>query len=113
MLLFSYSVEKVQVALRELETKYQEVSHSASLSMREKDNVHDLEKSKLTYKMAELTEETNKKALQREMQLREEAQMKFAILEKVRCYSSRKGKGLSTRYGLSHTIDSLTYDNEC
>jgi hypothetical protein len=77
------SVEKVQAAVRELETKYQEVSHAASLSMREKDNVHEVEKSKLTYKMAELTEETNKKALQREMQLREEAQMKFTILEKV------------------------------
>jgi hypothetical protein len=78
-------VEKVQVAVRELETKYQEVSHTASLNMREKDNVHEVEKSKMTYKMAELTDETNKKALQREMQLREEAQMKFIILEKVGC----------------------------
>lgn len=78
-------MEKVQVAVRELETKYQEVSHTASLNMREKDNVHEVEKSKMTYKMAELTDETNKKALQREMQLREEAQMKFIILEKVSC----------------------------
>ena len=42
-------------------------------------------KSKLSYKMAELTEDTNKKALQREMQLREESQKKFSVLEKVRC----------------------------
>ena len=79
------SVEKVQVALRELETKYQEISHTASLNMREKDNVYEVEKSKLSYKMAELTEDTNKKALQREMQLREESQKKFSVLEKVRC----------------------------
>lgn len=78
------SVEKVQVALRELETKYQEVSHTASLNIREKDNVYEVEKSKLAYKMAELTEDTNKKALQREMQLREESQKKFSVLEKVR-----------------------------
>ena len=51
--------------------------------MREKENVHEVEKSKMAYKMAELTDEANKKALHREMQLREEAQMKFAILEKV------------------------------
>ena len=76
---------KVQVALRELETKYHDVSHTASLNLREKDSAHEVEKTKLTYKMAELTEEQNKKALQREMQLREEAQMKFVILEKVRC----------------------------
>ena len=80
-----YSVEKVQVALRELETKYQEISHAASLNMREKDNVYEVEKSKLSYKMAELSEDTNKKALQREMQLREESQKKFSVLEKVRC----------------------------
>ena len=78
-------MEKVQVALRELETKYQEISHTASLNMREKDNVYEVEKSKLSYKMAELTEDTNKKALQREMQLREESQKKFSVLEKVRC----------------------------
>ena len=78
------SVEKVQVALRELETKYHEVSHAASLNMREKDNVYEVEKNKLAYKIAELSEDANKKALQREMQLREESQMKFSVLEKVR-----------------------------
>ncbi|XP_028395543.1 nucleoprotein TPR-like isoform X3 [Dendronephthya gigantea] len=103
------NVEKVQVAVRELETKCQEVSHAASLNMREKDNDREMEKSKLTYKMAELTEETNQKALQREMQLREEAQMKFTILDKRfrEEQSARHAFEKSVRHEMEKILDAL------
>ena len=76
-------MEKVQVTLRELETKYQEVEHVTKYNMKEKTSDFETEKNKLVYKMAEMSEEQNKRILQREMQLREDAQMKFTVLEKV------------------------------
>ena len=78
-----FSFERVQVSVRDLETKYKEISHRATLSLKEKENAFDTEKSKLVYKMTELSEEQNKKALQREMDLRDDAHMKFLFLEKV------------------------------
>ena len=57
--------------------------HASNLNMREKQSNFESDKNMLAYKMAELVEEQNKKSLQREMQLQEDAQTKFAILEKV------------------------------
>lgn len=73
----------MHVTLHELEKKFRDVSHTANLNIKERENAYEAERNKLTYKIAELTEETNKKALDRERQLREEAQVKFTLMEKV------------------------------
>jgi len=69
--------------IQEVDHKREEDTQASSLLNRDKDSMMMTERSQLANKMAELTEEQNKKLLQKEIRLREEAQSKFVAMEKV------------------------------
>ena len=58
--------------------------YANSMNSREKESLLENERTAIASKLAELSEEQSKKMLQKEVRLREDAQAKFALLEKVR-----------------------------
>lgn len=71
--------------IQEVDHKREEDIQASSMINRDKDSMMMSERSQIANKMAELTEEQNKKLLQKEIILREEAQTKFLAMEKVIC----------------------------
>lgn len=58
--------------------------YANALNSKEKENLLENERNLIASKLAELSEEQSKKMLQKEIRLREDAQAKFVLLEKVR-----------------------------
>ena len=54
------------------------------MNSKERENLLENERNMISVKLAEINEEQNKKMLQKDIQLREDAQAKFVLLEKVR-----------------------------
>lgn len=69
--------------IQEVDHKREEDIQASSTLNRDKDTMMLTERNQIANKMAELTEEQNKKLLQKEIRLREEAQTKFLSMEKV------------------------------
>ena len=57
--------------------------YAQSMNSKEKDDLLENERTMIASKLAEVSEEQSKKMLQKEIRLREDAQAKFALLEKV------------------------------
>lgn len=58
--------------------------YAHSMNSKEKEDLLENERTVIASKLAELSEEQSKKMLQKEIRLREDAQAKFVLLEKVR-----------------------------
>lgn len=58
--------------------------YAHSMNSKEKEDLIENERTMIASKLAELSEEQSKKMLQKEIRLREDAQAKFVLLEKVR-----------------------------
>lgn len=58
--------------------------YAHSMNSKEKEDLIENERTMIASKLAELSEEQSKKMLQKEIRLREDAQTKFVLLEKVR-----------------------------
>ena len=57
--------------------------YANAMNSKEKENLLENERNMIASKLAELSEEQSKKMLQKEIRLREDAQAKFVLLEKV------------------------------
>lgn len=57
--------------------------YAHSMNSKEKEDLLENERTMIASKLAELSEEQSKKMLQKEIRLREDAQAKFVLLEKV------------------------------
>ena len=57
--------------------------YAHSMNSKEKEDLIENERTMIASKLAELSEEQSKKMLQKEIRLREDAQAKFVLLEKV------------------------------
>jgi len=57
--------------------------YAQSMNSKEKEDLIENERTMIASKLAELSEEQSKKMLQKEIRLREDAQAKFVLLEKV------------------------------
>ena len=57
--------------------------YANAMNSKEKENILENERNMIASKLAELSEEQSKKMLQKEIRLREDAQAKFVLLEKV------------------------------
>ena len=57
--------------------------YAQSMNSKEKEDLLESERSMIASKLAELSDEQSKKMLQKEIRLREDAQSKFTLLEKV------------------------------
>ena len=58
--------------------------YATTMNSKERENLLENERNMISVKLAEINEEQNKKMLQKDIQLREDAQAKFVLLEKVR-----------------------------
>lgn len=57
--------------------------YASAMNSKERENLLENERTMIASKLAELSEEQSKKMLQKEIRLREDAQSKFVLLEKV------------------------------
>ena len=57
--------------------------YASAMNSKERENLLQNERTMIASKLAELSEEQSKKMLQKEIRLREDAQSKFVLLEKV------------------------------
>lgn len=69
--------------IQEVDHRREEDSQNTSMLSRDKESMMMSERGQIANKMAELSEEQNKKLLQKEIRLREEAQSRFLAMEKV------------------------------
>lgn len=74
--------------------------YAQSMNSKEKEDLIENERTMIASKLAELSEEQSKKMLQKEIRLREDAQAKFVLLEKV----SNINILLSKMYGKTDTL---------
>lgn len=74
--------------------------YAQSMNSKEKEDLIENERTIIASKLAELSEEQSKKMLQKEIRLREDAQAKFVLLEKV----SNINILLSKMYGKTDTL---------
>nr|XP_006814680.1 PREDICTED: coiled-coil domain-containing protein 154-like [Saccoglossus kowalevskii] len=73
----------MQAQVHEQARKRDEAMHALDQIQREREHATDNERVKMQGKIAEIAEEVSKKILQKEIKLREEAQQKFANVEKM------------------------------
>ena len=70
--------------MQENNLKREEEVYASAMSSKEKESLLENERNMISTKLAEINEDQNKKMLQKEIRLREDAQAKFVLLEKVR-----------------------------
>lgn len=70
--------------MQENNLKREEEEYASAMSSKEKESLLENERNMISTKLAEINEDQNKKMLQKEIRLREDAQAKFVLLEKVR-----------------------------
>ena len=70
--------------MQESNLKREEEMYATTMNSKERENLLENERNMISSKLAEINEEQNKKMLQKEIRLREDAQAKFVLLEKVR-----------------------------
>lgn len=70
-------------AISEQTRKRDEAMHTLEILAREKEHNRETETAKIQGKIAEIAEEVSKKIMNKEIKLREEAQTKYAQIEKV------------------------------
>lgn len=70
--------------MQESNLKREEEVYASAMSSKEKESLLENERNMISSKLAEINEEQNKKMLQKEIRLREDAQAKFVLLEKVK-----------------------------
>ncbi|EDO26129.1 predicted protein [Nematostella vectensis] len=78
------NIDQLKATVHNIEHKREEDMHSTSMMSRDKDSMLATERSQMASRLAEISDEQNKKLLQKEIRLREEAQSKFMALEKVK-----------------------------
>ncbi|XP_032221549.2 coiled-coil domain-containing protein 154 isoform X4 [Nematostella vectensis] len=76
------NIDQLKATVHNIEHKREEDMHSTSMMSRDKDSMLATERSQMASRLAEISDEQNKKLLQKEIRLREEAQSKFMALEK-------------------------------
>ena len=69
--------------MQESNNKREEEMYASAMNSKERENLLENERTMIASKLAELSEEQSKKMLQKEIRLREDAQSKFVLLEKV------------------------------
>lgn len=77
------SLEQLRATVQETNHKREEEMYANAMNSKEKENLLENERNLIASKLAELSEEQSKKMLQKEIRLREDAQAKFVLLEKV------------------------------
>lgn len=83
-----YRINEIQSQVHEQSRKRDESMHALDVIQREREHAADNERLKMQGKIAEIAEEVSRKILSKEIRLREEAQQKFANIEKVSSRSS-------------------------
>ncbi|XP_077980786.1 uncharacterized protein LOC144435997 isoform X2 [Glandiceps talaboti] len=78
----SMKMSDMQSQVHEQSRKRDEAMHALDVIQREREHAADNERLKMQGKIAEIAEEVSKKILHKEIRLREEAQQKFANIEK-------------------------------
>jgi len=73
----------LRAVVQESNLKREEEMYANAMNSKEKENILENERNMIASKLAELSEEQSKKMLQKEIRLREDAQAKFVLLEKV------------------------------
>ena len=81
---FVVSLEQLKAVVQENNLKREEEVYASAMSSKEKESLLENERNMISTKLAEINEDQNKKMLQKEIRLREDAQAKFVLLEKVR-----------------------------
>ncbi|XP_071813237.1 uncharacterized protein [Apostichopus japonicus] len=75
-------INEIQSQVHEQSRKRDESMHALDVIQREREHAADNERLKMQGKIAEIAEEVSRKILSKEIRLREEAQQKFANIEK-------------------------------
>ena len=80
---FYFSLEQLKAMVQESNHQREQELYAQSMNSKEKEDLLENERTMIASKLAELSEEQSKKMLQKEIRLREDAQAKFVLLEKV------------------------------
>ncbi|XP_031567106.1 coiled-coil domain-containing protein 154-like isoform X5 [Actinia tenebrosa] len=97
------SIEQLKTMIQEVDHKREEDTQNTSMLSRDKESMMMSERSQIANRMAELTEEQNKKLIQKEIRLREEAQSKFLAMEKK--FREEQGSRLNFEKALREEIE--------
>ncbi|XP_029212972.2 coiled-coil domain-containing protein 154-like isoform X5 [Acropora millepora] len=76
------NLEQLKAVVQENNLKREEEVYASAMSSKEKESLLENERNMISTKLAEINEDQNKKMLQKEIRLREDAQAKFVLLEK-------------------------------
>ena len=78
-----FSLEQLKAMVQESNHQREQELYAHSMNSKEKEDLIENERTMIASKLAEFSEEHSKKMLQKEIRLREDAQAKFVVLEKV------------------------------
>ena len=81
--ILNFSIEQLRAVVQESHHQREQELYAQSMNSKEKEDLLENERSMIASKLAELSDEQSKKMLQKEIRLREDAQSKFTLLEKV------------------------------